>query len=98
MGSSTCVARAALVLFLIALTTGQLGAAADSSPAAAATTAMASTATFVEATIRLAGPPVGTFDSSQQPMLIRRAQICTCPANPSAVCSVTARRRHVRAC
>jgi len=101
MGYTPSKGSAALVVVLTAVAIGQLGrgAAADSSSGTAATTATSDAATFVEATIRLAGPPVGTFDSSRQPMLIRRAY--TDAGSNAAVCTVrrsAARRRRVRDC
>ncbi len=68
------------VLLLVSLSGWAI--ADDSSPTVVASAPAAATeATFVEATIRLAGPSVGTFNASQQPMLIRRER-----GNPSSSC------------
>ncbi len=79
-----------MMVLLTALAIGQLGrtVSADTSSGVAATAATSDAATFVEATIRLAGPPVGTFDSSQRPMLIRRAYTHTALMSPCAQCSL----------
>ena len=64
---------AAWAVLLIVLNMNGTAAANDSSSATPASTpAAADEATFVEATIRLAGPSVGTFNASQPSMLIRR--------------------------
>ena len=61
-----------VVLLLVIGLSGLTASDGSSTTAVGSPPAAATEATFVEAIIRLAGPSVGTFNTSQQPMLIRR--------------------------